>query len=68
MAVPANIPDDYIIDNIQVTGQIEKGEHATILEAKWKGKIVAIKDVQSIFDDVIGEFRRSWEHFSPSAD
>ena len=64
MAVPANIPDDYIIDNIQVTGQVEKGEHATILEAKWEGRIVALKGVQSTFDDVIGEeFRSLWEHF-----
>ena len=69
MAVPVDIPDYRIIDDIQVTGQIIRGENATILKAKWEGTIVGIKVVHSIFDDVSGEELPGsrWNIFSPSA-
>lgn len=70
MAAPANIPDDCIVDNIQVTGQISKGKNASILEAKWEGLIVAVKDIHCrIFDQIAGEqesrqeFQKLQEHF-----
>lgn len=45
--------DDYIITKILITGQIAKGRNASILEAKWEGLTVAVKDIRCIFDRIL---------------
>jgi len=58
------VSPDYIIENIQIRGRIGKGNNASILEAKWEGLTVAIKDVHCIFDRVRGqESQKLKEHF-----
>ena len=47
--------DDYIIEKIQISGQIAKGEHANVLEAKWEGLSVAVKHIRCIFDRSSGQ-------------
>lgn len=64
MAVSSAVSDDFTITNIQIGGQIDKGENANILEAKWEGLTVAVKDVNRIFDRTSGEeFKKLREHF-----
>ena len=40
---------DCVIDNIKIGKQIGKGANGRILEAKWEGIIVAVKEIHSIF-------------------
>ena len=40
---------DFVIDNIQQDKQIGRGANGRILEAKWEGAIVAVKEIHSIF-------------------
>ena len=62
--VIARMHDDYTIENIHISGQIGKGENATILEAKWEGLTVAIKDIDCILDHTNGqELQKLREHF-----
>ena len=35
---------DYVIDNISIGKQIGRGANGRILEAKWEGIIVAVKE------------------------
>ena len=56
---------DFIIDNIQLDKQIGRGANGRILEAKWEGAIVAVKEIHSIFFNEVSElefqaFKRSF--------
>ena len=42
----------FVIDNIQTGGQIGNGSNGRILEAKWEGITVAVKEIHSIFNGV----------------
>ena len=46
---------DFIIDNIQLDKQIGRGANGRILEAKWEGAIVAVKEIHSIFLNEVSE-------------
>ena len=46
--VPTTSPS-FIIDNIQLGRQIGYGVNGRILEAKWEGAAVAVKEIHSIF-------------------
>ena len=39
----------FILDNIQIGQQIGSGAHGRILEPKWEGAVVAIKETHAIF-------------------
>ena len=60
------ILQDCIIDNIQIGKQIGRGANGRILEAKWEGIVVAVKEVHSIFmtnevsDGDFQSFKRSF--------
>ena len=52
MAVRRDIPvglQDCVIDNICFGEQIGKGANGRILEAKWDGVTVAVKEIHAIF-------------------
>ena len=56
---------DFIIDNIRLEKQIGRGANGRILEAKWEGITVAVKEVHSIFINEVSEpefqaFKRSF--------
>ena len=42
---------DYVIGNITTSRQIGKGANSRVLEAKWEGTIVAVKQIHSILND-----------------
>ena len=42
---------DYVIGNIMTNRQIGKGANGRVLEAKWEGTIVAVKQIHSILND-----------------
>ena len=46
---------DFIIANIELGKQIGSGANGRILEAKWEGAIVAVKEIHSIFTKEISE-------------
>ena len=68
MAVSLGIPtllQGFIIDNIQLGKQIGSGANGRILEAKWEGAIVAVKEIHSIFINEVSDpefqcFKRSF--------
>ena len=39
---------DFVIDNIQLDNEIGRGANGRILEAKWEGRTVAVKEIHSI--------------------
>ena len=43
---------DYLIENVQVGKMIDKGAYGRIIEAKWEGTVVAIKEIHGIFNDI----------------
>ena len=45
------------IDNIGIGGQIVRGANGRIIEAKWEGAIVAVKEIHSIFMSEISRNR-----------
>ena len=54
-----------MIDNIRIGNQIGKGANGRILEAKWEGIVVAVKEIHSIFMNEVGDlefqsFKRSF--------
>ena len=62
--IPSSLRD-FIIDNIQLDKQIGRGANGRILEAKWEGIIVAVKEIHSIFINDVSEaeflaFKRSF--------
>ena len=40
---------DCVIDNILIGNQIGRGANGRVLEAKWEGIVVAVKEIHSIF-------------------
>ena len=46
---------DFIIDNIQLDKQIGRGANGRILQAKWEGTVVAVKEIHSIFINDVSE-------------
>ena len=62
--VPSSLRD-FILDNIQLDKQIGRGANGRILEAKWEGAVVAVKEIHSIFMNEVSEpefqaFKRSF--------
>ena len=56
---------DFMIDNIQLGKQIGRGANGRILEAKWEGITVAVKEIHSIFINEVSDpefqsFKRSF--------
>ena len=56
---------DFVIDSIQFGKQIGRGANGRILEAKWEGITVAVKEIHSIFINEVSEpefqtFKRSF--------
>ena len=56
---------DSMIDNIRIGNQIGRGANGRILEAKWEGTVVAVKEIHSIFMNEVGDlefqsFKRSF--------
>ena len=56
---------DFVIDNIRIDNQIGRGANGRILEAKWEGTVVAVKEIHSIFMNEVGDlefqsFKRSF--------
>ena len=68
MADEYDIPSslrDFIIHNIQFNKQIGRGANGRILEARWEGITVAVKEIHSIFINEVSEpefqvFKRSF--------
>ena len=53
MAVDIPPPfQDFAITNIQLDRPIGRGANGRILEAKWEGAVVAVKEIHSIFHEV----------------
>ena len=50
----------FIIDNIELGKQIGRGANGRILEAKWEGAIVAIKEIHSIFINETSDPEFQW--------
>ena len=46
---------DCLIDNIQIGRQIGRGANGRILEAKWEGIVVAVKEIHSIFMNEVSD-------------
>ena len=46
---------DYVIDNISIGKQIGRGANGRILEAKWEGTPVAVKEIHSIFMNEVSD-------------
>ena len=36
---------DFVIDNIRIGNQFGRGANGRILEAKWEGTVIAVKEV-----------------------
>ena len=56
---------DCVVDNIIIGNQIGRGANGRILEAKWEGIAVAVKEIHSIFMNEVGDlefqsFKRSF--------
>ena len=49
---------DYVIDNIWIGKQIGRGANGKILEAKWEGIVVAVKEIHSIFMNEVSKRSR----------
>ena len=46
---------DCVIDNILIGNQIGRGANGRILEAKWEGIVVAVKEIHSIFMNEVSD-------------
>ena len=46
---------DFVIDNIRIGNQIGRGANGRILEAKWEGTEVAVKEIHSIFMNEVSD-------------
>ena len=51
---------DCVIDNIRIGNQIERGANGRILEAKWEGIVVAVKEIQPFFMNEISDSEFQW--------
>ena len=52
--IPSSL-QEFIVDNIQLGKQIGRGANGRILEAKWEGATVAVKEIHSIFIHEVSE-------------
>ena len=55
----------FVIDNINIGNLIGGGANGRVLEAKWEGTIVAVKEIHSIFMNEVSDlefqsFKRSF--------
>ena len=50
-----NFPQDCMIDNIRIGNQIGRGANGRILEAKWEGIVVAVKEIHAIFMNEVSD-------------
>ena len=65
---PSDFPPalrDFVIDNIRIGNQIGRGANGRIVEAKWEGIVVAVKEIHCIFmneesDMEFQSFKRSF--------
>ena len=55
---------DCVIDNIIIGKQIGRGANGRILEAKWEGIVVAVKEIHSIFMNEVSD--REFQSFKRS--
>ena len=55
---------DCVIDNIAIGKQIGRGANGRILEAKWEGIVVAVKEIHSIFMNEVSD--REFQSFKRS--
>ena len=55
---------DCVIDNIRIGKQIGRGANGRILEAKWEGIVVAVKEIHSIFMNEVSD--REFQSFKRS--
>ena len=55
---------DCVIDNIEIGKQIGRGANGRILEAKWEGVVVAVKEIHSIFMNEVSD--REFQSFKTS--
>ena len=55
---------DCVIDNIRIGKQIGRGANGRILEAKWEGSVVAVKEIHSIFMNEVSD--REFQSFKRS--
>ena len=46
---------DFVIDNIRIGNQIGRGANGRILEAKWEGTVVAVKEIHSIYMNEVSD-------------
>ena len=61
--IPAALRD-CVIDNIGIGKQIGRGANGKILEAKWEGIVVAVKEIHSIFMNEVSD--REFQSFKRS--
>ena len=55
---PSDFPPalrDFVIDNIRIGNQIGRGANGRILEAKWEGVVVAVKEIHSIYMNEVSD-------------
>ena len=52
--IPSSL-QEFIINNIQPGKQIGRGAHGRILDAKWEGATVAVKEIHSVFIHEVSE-------------
>ena len=55
---------DFVIHNILIGDQIGRGANGRILEAKWEGIVVAVKEIHSIFMNEVSD--REFQSFKTS--
>ena len=55
---------DCLIDNIVIGNQIGRGANGRILEAKWEGIVVAVKEIHSVFMNEVSD--REFQSFKTS--
>ena len=46
---------DFLLDNIRIGSQIGRGANGRILEAKWEGLVVAVKEIHAIFMNEVSD-------------
>ena len=47
---------DCVINNIRIGSQIGRGANGRILEAKWEGTVVAVKEIHSVFMNEVSDW------------
>ena len=63
IGIPSTL-QDCVINNIRIGNQIGKGANGRILEAKWEGIVVAVKEMHTIFINEVSD--REFQSFKTS--